>query len=630
MTSPPAVRQVPLRVRLEAEPPLDGLDLATAGAHADGTYECEVTDTDLGQGRRVLAWRLRRRDGAPFAVRAFRVETAVPALDLHRLFVPVLHEGIGKTDRISLPWHLQERCLPSWSFPLIAALNRADENRFCLALMDHVHAAEVSHSCYDEDARIAVCRVFDPGPRRTALYEEALYVSRAPAHVFDEVRAFARAYDAHHGIRVPGAPPAAWAPVWCSWYGVKEAVDAGYIRAMLPLLQDWGIGTVIVDAGWFRRDGFDPRTGHYVPDEAKFPDLRGLVEEVQARGLRLLLWCAPLFRLGDIGHEPFIAAHRFRPEGGGPAESPVLCPRSRAVRDYACRTVDHLLRTWGADGLKIDFIDPLQGQASQACVADHEHDLPDYGEAVHALLQGIRDAARAVRPDALLEFRMNYSTLATRAFATSHRAQDAPFDVDHIRRMCTRLKSWILDPGAGPEGNAAVHTDPAYWLNDESPENVARFMASLVTSAVPMLSMQLTALPAEHRRIARAWLRFYADHRDLLLFGDHRVLSADAHHSLFVVHRGAEALFGAFTSPLPGTLRMPAAGIRRAWILNGSAQTQLFARLEGVEGGRLALVVCDRELARIAAARVAVAAGRAVLDLEVPIGGALRVEVDGT
>ena len=314
---------------------------------------------------------------------------------------------------------------------------------------------------------------------------------------------------------------------------------------------------------------------------------------------------------------------------GARPTAPVLCPRNRAVRDYACRTVDHLLRTWGVDGLKIDFIDPLQAQASQPCVADHEHDLPDYGEAVHALLQGIRDAARAVRPDALLEFRMNYSTLATRAFATSHRAQDAPFDFDHIRRMCTRLKSWILDPAAGPAGNTAVHTDPAYWLNDESPENVARFMASLVTSAVPMLSMKLTELPAEHQRIARAWLRFYADHRELLLFGDHRVLGADAHHSLFVVHREGEAVWGVFTGQVPGTLRMPAAGIRRTWILNGSAQTQLFTRLAGVEGERLALVVCDRELAPIGAARIAVAAGRAVLDLEVPIGGALRVEVDG-
>ena len=54
--------------------------------------------------------------------------------------------------------------------------------------------------------------------------------------------------------------------------------------------------------------------------------------------------------------------------------------------------------------------------------------------------------------------------------------------------MCTRLKSYMLDPEKGADGNVAVHTDPAYWHPDEGDETVARFMASLVCSGVPMLS----------------------------------------------------------------------------------------------------------------------------------------------
>ena len=104
------------------------------------------------------------------------------------------------------------------------------------------------------------------------------------------------------------------------------------------------------------------------------------------------------------------------------------------------------------------------------------------------------NAAKTVRADALLEFRMNYTNLVTRSFAISHQAQDSPLDFDHIRRMCTRLKSYMINPETGRQGNVAVHADPAYWQPGESPANVARFMSSLVTSGVPMLSTDLRTL----------------------------------------------------------------------------------------------------------------------------------------
>ena len=613
---------IPLQVTLAADPPLDDRRCDGPGTWADDRYECTIAETPLGPRSRLLTWRLRRVDGAPFAVTECTVTAAVPGLDLHRVFVPVLHEAIGKRDLISLPWSVEETTFTTWSFPFIAALNRFDRNRFCMGFMDHVHAAETRHQCYDEDPAMELRRVGGPALGRTGIWEETLYLSCEDRPVFDEVRAFSRAYDAVHEVCLPPAPPSVWEPVWCSYYGIKNDVDADYIRAMAPLLAAWGVGNLIVDAGWFDDDAFDPDTGHYTADRRKFPDLEGLVAEVQSQGLRILLWCAPLFRIGGLPDVPFVREYRFRPED---REESFLCPRCRPVREYAWRTVTHLMRTYGCDGLKIDFIDALRDRAALPCTAAHEHDIEDYGEAVHDLLRGIYEAATSVRPDALLEYRMNYSTLVTRPFATSHRAQDAPFDPDHIRRMCTRLKSYILDPGAGRRGNVAVHTDPAYWLPEESPENVARFMASLVTSAVPMLSMDLRALPAEHERITRAWLGFYRRHRDLLLFGAQRILSADAHHSLFSVHLHNEILWGAFTPTFPGRLELPAAGIRRMWILNGSAREDLFARLEGVEGERLLARVCDRGLEQTATLELPVTRGVAVLDLTVEIGGVVEL-----
>ncbi|MFH1573316.1 MAG: hypothetical protein ABIG68_04995 [Acidobacteriota bacterium] len=620
-------KDIPLTVSLNTDPELAGLDLMAEGEREVAGYACSTRIVPLDRESQLISWRIRRLDGGKFRVVDFKVNASVPGLDLHRMFVPVLHEGIGKLDRISLPWSIRERTFTSWSFPLIAALNRADENRFCMGFMDHVRTAEMTQNCYDEDARMGLRRVYDEEPLETTLWEETLYLSCSGRHLFDELRAFARAYDQVQQPVLCQTPPAAWEPVWCSWYGIKNEVNAGYILGMAPLLKAWGFGSVIIDAGWFVRDGFDEDTGHYVPDEGKFPDLRGMIEAVQAQGLGVLLWCAPLFRLEGVAEQPFIRRNLLEPDGA-PQKPFTLCPRVGAVRDYVRRMVGHLMQAYGADGLKIDMIDALKGPENHRCTADHEHDIESYGAAMHVLFKEIHDAVKAVRPDALIEFRMNYSNPVTRSFATSHRAQDAPYDFDHIRRMCTRLKSYMINPELGEEGNVAVHTDPAYWLPQESAENVARFMSSLVTSGVPMLSMDLRSLPEEHGLIVRAWLGFFGQHRDLLLFGAHRALSADPHYSIFSVHREKQVLWGIFTGYVPGELPVPGKGIRQLWLLNGSAQSRLFTRLPGVEGEGCRARIYDRGLGLTRTEELAIRGGILLLDVEIEVGGAIEITVE--
>lgn len=613
---------VPVQIDFTAEPDLGDRCYDAPGTYADGPYEITFSITQLTDTSLQFDWQLRRRDDQPFDLVEAKITAAVPGIDLHRVFVPVLHDAIGKLDLISLPWSVEERTFTTWSFPFIAALNRFDHTRFCMGVLDHVHTAETRHSCYDEDAQMAIHRA----PRTTDLWRETLYLSRTDEHVLDSVRAFSRAYDRVHNVALPTPPPPVWEPVWCSWYGIKNDVDADYIRSMVPLLKEWGVGNIIVDAGWFKSDGFDLNTGHYVLDEDKFPDMAALVQEVQAQGLTILLWCSPLFNLGGLGAVPFIQQHRFHPAGRDTPED-FLCPRCPEVRDYVRRTVRHLMETYGCNGLKIDMIDPLMDRAAQPCIADHEHDIDDYGEAIRSLLQDIYQTVTDVRKDALLEYRMNYSTLATRPFATSHRAQDAPFDPDHIRRMCIRLKSYMLDPAAGRSGNVAVHTDPAYWLPEESVENVGRFMASLAVSAVPMLSMDLRALPDAHGRIVRAWLDFYRRHRDLLLFGQQHILSADPHHSLFSLYRDDQALWGIFTPTVPGLLTAPDPNVRSMWVLNGSAQPRLRTRIENLSAQQVEIHLYDRSLNNVSTVQQTVCDRAVDIDLEVEIGGALALAI---
>ena len=625
MESSTIFREVPLKIALQTNPELVEIDLLAAGKQTDPHFELWVEITSPDPHSQLVSWRLCRRDGAPFEVVNFAVNAAVPGLDLHRMFVPTLNESIGKSDLISLPWGIQEGTLVSWSFPFIAALSRADKNRFSMGFMDHVAAAALSHSCYDEDAKIALRRLYDEEPLQTTLWEDSLYLSRAPRHIFAEVRAFSRTYDAVHQPTLCATPAAAWEPVWCTWYGIKGDVTAAYILDMVPHLKEMGFGSIIVDAGWWIEGAFDEQTGHYHPNE-KFPDLRGMVEQLQDQGLKVLLWCAALHHLDAIAEQPFVKQPLLQSAKIDPNER-FLCPRCQPVHDYVRSMVDHLMRTWGIDGLKIDFIDPYQDRYSAPCTADHKHEFSTYGEGMHALLATLHDAAKTVRADALLEFRMNYTNLVTRSFATSHRAQDSPLDFDHIRRMCTRLKSYMINPEAGRQGNVAVHADPAYWQPGENPANVARFMSSLVTSGVPMLSTDLRTLEGEHRRIVKAWLAFFKEHQDLLLFGTQQILSTDPHHSIFSLQRLDAALWGVYTAQFPGQLQVPATGIRQLWVLNGSEQERLFVRLAGLEGTRLAVQILDRGLEQKETTSLLVEDGCAVLDLPLEAGGALELRL---
>ena len=317
-----------LTVSIETDPPIEGFDPVSPGEGAGGLFEWRTELAAPDAGSRLLGWSLRRRDGEPFEVVNCTVSTGVPAVDLHRVFVPALYEAIGKRDLISLPWGVEERSFATWSFPFIALLNRDDANRFCIGFMDHVRVADIRQGCYDEDAAVELKRP----SFKTTEWRDGLYLSRAPRHLFDAVRAFAREHDRFHRVSIAGAPAAAWAPVWCSWYGIKGNVDAAYILGMAPLLKAWGFGSIIVDDGWFVRDHFDEETGHYTADEGKFPDMDGLARQVQEAGLRILLWCAPVFRLGEIAGKPVRRGAPVSPAGAGASRAVPLPAQPAGAR----------------------------------------------------------------------------------------------------------------------------------------------------------------------------------------------------------------------------------------------------------------------------------------------------------
>ena len=118
---------------------------------------------------------------------------------------------------------------------------------------------------------------------------------------------------------------------------------------------------------------------------------------------------------------------------------------------------------------------------------------------------------RKYKPDALIEFRQNYATPANAALATAFRAGDVPFDyIDNFNR-CLQIRLHMGD-------NIPIHADPVYFNRAESVEAVGRHMIASL-AGVPMLSMELSSISDEHKKVIANYIAFYKKHQSVLNHG---------------------------------------------------------------------------------------------------------------
>ena len=334
-------------------------------------------------------------------------------------------------------------------------------------------------------------------------------------------------------------PPAATRPWYSTWYSYHQHVTAEAVVAEARAARKLGMRGLLLDAGWMKSRPEIPggwmaeaRFGDWTPDPKKFPDMRAVARAVRAEGLAFGLW----FGL------PFVSRHAtaWRKwhdktlwiRHGGTSEWGILDPRFPEVRAHLASLFGRAMREWELDGLKLDFIDSFELRTSapanapgaliapnlpqeEAARTDGRPAGPEGGRdfvsvprAVVALMADVSAAIRAVKPDALVEFRQGYVGPAIRPFGNMMRASDCPSCIatNRIKTVDLRLTS-----GATP-----VHGDMLEWdLGATAEDAMLQLLACLF--AVPQISMRLAELPPRHRAALRFWLRFWNAHRDTLL-----------------------------------------------------------------------------------------------------------------
>ncbi|MEV5583079.1 glycoside hydrolase family 36 protein [Streptomyces parvus] len=327
-----------------------------------------------------------------------------------------------------------------------------------------------------------------------------LFVPRSPS-VASALRVLRGWYETAMPAPMP-VPEAARLPFYCTWYAFNQQIDAVQVERQAELAAEMGFGALILDDGWQRlgRGRGYAGVGDWTPDTDKFPDFAGHVARVRRDGLRYVAWVAPLL-LGPRAD----CYETWAPFATAAARVPgayVLDPRHPGVRAHVVAVCLRLVRDYGLDGLKADFLNEAMVYAGDG--------RGDVGVAVETLLTELRTALLAERPDVLLELRQPYVGPGMAAFGNMLRSDDCPADstANRVRTIDTSLLAI----------GSAVHSDPLLWDTDAPVEAAARQLIGALHS-VPQISVRLDALIPEQAAAVRFWLGQWRRLRPQLLDG---------------------------------------------------------------------------------------------------------------
>jgi alpha-galactosidase len=209
---------------------------------------------------------------------------------------------------------------------------------------------------------------------------------------------------AAQGLMAPEPPSSAYEAQWCAW-GYERDFSLDYVRATLPKVQELGFKWAVLDDGW------QVKTGDWTPDRAKFPrgaqDMKALVADIHARGMRARLWIAPL-AVAPGSDELHDHTDLLLLDKDGAVQhvtwwnSFYLCPAYAKTQQRLAATIRMIIGDWGFDGLKVDG-QHLNGVASCFNPA-HQHARPEESvEAVSALYKVMHETAHAANPEAVVE-----------------------------------------------------------------------------------------------------------------------------------------------------------------------------------------------------------------------------------
>ena len=252
--------------------------------------------------------------------------------------------------------------------------------------------------------RVAVCgrekRVLAPGQ----LFETPQTFVTVHEGDYFAVLCRYRSLMSERGLAPARPPPAAYEPIWCAW-GYERTCTTALIEGTLPKVKELGLEWAVIDDGW------QAMIGDWNPDRSKYPrgdeDVRRLVSDIRAAGLKPRLWYSPL---SVAPGSDFLHDHTdmLLLDKDGAVQniswwnSFYLCPAYRPTVEHTQALIRKFIGDWGFAGLKIDG--QHLNNVAPCFNPAHHHARPEESvEGLQAFFQAIYQTATNIDSNAVIE-----------------------------------------------------------------------------------------------------------------------------------------------------------------------------------------------------------------------------------
>jgi alpha-galactosidase len=230
------------------------------------------------------------------------------------------------------------------------------------------------------------------------------FISVFTGDCFSALRGYAKLLECN-GVVMPQSEPDAFEPAWCAW-GYERHFTIDEIVGTLPKVKELGFKWATLD------DGYQIAEGDWELTKERFPhgdaDMKYMVEQFHANGLKAELWWAPLAADPGSSFLKKYPASVILDKDGKPQDitwwdSWYLSPVDEDVIREQKALVAKFIGEWGFDGLKLD------GQHMNAVAPDYNpahhpddpekdvRELPDFFKMIY-------QTARDIKPHAVLQF----------------------------------------------------------------------------------------------------------------------------------------------------------------------------------------------------------------------------------
>ena len=497
----------------------------------------------------------------------FEVKFSAPGTDVRHVWNTDFHRDFTLWPSLWNSGRSYESQLAS-EMPLLAALDANDRAKLVMSATEVMDKVRMTMVVNERTCRLECGMRFftEPAAPRSS-YSVKLRLDSRTRYWGDAVRNAADWIVKANGLEIADVPESAYDPLYSTWYAYLQDVNAAPLEKEAELAASLGMKTMILDDGWQKVESasFYSATGDWQPVGSRFPDMKAHVDAVHRAGLKYMLWLSVPYVGDESKAWPRFKDRMLAVRGQkSPGRVGVLDPRFPEVREYLIGTYERILRDWGFDGLKLDFIDSMVLPGTDPAVAQDYagRDYKSLPLAVDRLMKDVLARLKKIRPDVLVEFRQHYHGPAIRQYGNMIRAADCPADmVSNRRRICDlRLTS----------GRTAVHSDMLVWSPEEAPETAALPILSALFSTI-QYSMVLQTIPAAQREVIRHWLGFSQAHRATLLKGAFRPHYPGLGYPLVEAEGAAERIVVAY-----GPLVVPT-GVadRTVYVVNATGEGEL-------------------------------------------------------